>query len=290
MICSSPIQTSKHPVSKEGMRRPTEALLIDPPTPSQRLSWCTPAAPRATQDSSSCRKGSKRCSRQLNFNEGLDLDLDRSIVEAAGPPVPKLRRLSACPSVEMVPGVLESICFFSRLAKVEAYTSQSPVVTPSLCDEIIQKTDEIGDRNGWGTYVFAKRTLHVNDERELVGLSKGVSEGVKRACEQLYGSSMEWTQKNEPHIVSYIHTGVEKEGFTHVGWHTDSSDITFLLSLSPLASYSGGGTVIEAESKEKHIHLGQGEVLIFEGGKERHRGVKITEGKRVLLVGFLKKV
>ncbi|GMI08632.1 hypothetical protein TrVE_jg11345 [Triparma verrucosa] len=263
-------------------------LQISPPTPtSNRLSWIVPGAPRADAD----RK--RKASRKLQFHEGVDLGLESSLVEASGTvdfPVPKLRRLSACPSVELVPGSLSTICFFSRLKNIDAYTSQTPVVAPGLCDEIIARADEVGTTKGWGTYVFAKRTLHVNDDRDLVRLTKGVCLGVKRACEQLYGSKMDWTQRNEPHIVSYIHTGSSKEGFTHVDWHTDSSEVTFLLSLSPLKSYSGGGTVIEAESKEKHIHLGQGEVLIFEGGKERHRGVKITEGKRVLLVGFLKRV
>ena len=41
--------------------------------------------------------------------------------------------------------------------------------------------------------------------------------------------------------------------------------------------------------KEKVLHLKRGECLAFEG-KERHRGVKIEGGQRVLLVGFLREV
>ena len=37
------------------------------------------------------------------------------------------------------------------------------------------------------------------------------------------------------------------------------------------------------------ITLPCGGCLLFEGGKERHMGLEITEGMRVLLVGFLER-
>ena len=66
--------------------------------------------------------------------------------------------------------------------------------------------------------------------------------------------------------------------------HTDSSEITFILTLSDCGSYKGGGTFFEELNRA--IKCEEGEALFFEG-KKRHKGMRITRGKRYLLVGFL---
>jgi len=68
--------------------------------------------------------------------------------------------------------------------------------------------------------------------------------------------------------------------------HTDKSEWTFLIALTDGIGddYDGGGTYIECI--DSTIHLQKGHALIFPG-KLRHRGQKIINGKRFLLVGFL---
>ena len=76
--------------------------------------------------------------------------------------------------------------------------------------------------------------------------------------------------------------------FTGVEYHTDSSQITYILSLSEKdVEFSGGGTYFQ-EAKTR-VDLGIGQALIFPGGTVRHKGEPITSGNRVLFVGFLEK-
>ena len=87
----------------------------------------------------------------------------------------------------------------------------------------------------------------------------------------------------EPHLVKYDLTRKERQ---KLDTHTDKSEWTFLISLSEGcgADYSGGGTFFECI--DSTVHLSRGQALIFPG-KLRHRGQKITAGRRFLLVGFL---
>lgn len=87
----------------------------------------------------------------------------------------------------------------------------------------------------------------------------------------------------EPHLVKYDLTRKERQ---KLDTHTDKSEWTFLISLSEGcgAEYSGGGTYFECI--DSTVHLSRGHALIFPG-KLRHRGQKITTGRRFLLVGFL---
>lgn len=68
--------------------------------------------------------------------------------------------------------------------------------------------------------------------------------------------------------------------------HTDKSEWTFLIALTDGIGddYEGGGTYFECI--DATVHLEKGHALIFPG-KLRHRGQKIINGKRFLLVGFL---
>ena len=87
----------------------------------------------------------------------------------------------------------------------------------------------------------------------------------------------------EPHLVKYDLTRKERQ---KLDTHTDKSEWTFLISLSEGcgADYSGGGTFFECI--DSTVHLSRGQALIFPG-RLRHRGQKITTGRRFLLVGFL---
>lgn len=87
----------------------------------------------------------------------------------------------------------------------------------------------------------------------------------------------------EPHVVKYDLSRMERQ---KLDMHTDRSVWTFIIALSEGRGhdYAGGGTYFEKLNAT--IHLQRGQMIIFRG-KLRHRGVKITDGKRYLLVGFL---
>ena len=87
----------------------------------------------------------------------------------------------------------------------------------------------------------------------------------------------------EPHVVKYDLSRMERQ---KLDMHTDRSVWTFIIALTEGRGhdYAGGGTYFEKLNAT--IHLQRGQMLIFRG-KLRHRGVKITDGTRYLLVGFL---
>lgn len=66
--------------------------------------------------------------------------------------------------------------------------------------------------------------------------------------------------------------------------HYDGCDITWQIMLSDLQEYEGGGTYIRA--LRKTIKLQQGQVLVHPG-ELYHKGVDITAGTRLLVVGFM---
>ena len=66
--------------------------------------------------------------------------------------------------------------------------------------------------------------------------------------------------------------------------HYDGCDITFILSLSDISEYKGGGTYIRC--LRKTINLRQGQAVIFPG-ELYHKGVDIVRGVRSLIVCFL---
>jgi predicted 2-oxoglutarate/Fe(II)-dependent dioxygenase YbiX len=65
--------------------------------------------------------------------------------------------------------------------------------------------------------------------------------------------------------------------------HTDGSSITVNILLSDPSNFVGGGTYFEDDIT---VTLEQGD-MIMHSGKTRHSGLKITEGKRYLLVFFI---
>lgn len=91
-----------------------------------------------------------------------------------------------------------------------------------------------------------------------------------------------------PHVlfVNIVKYDVSKKERQKLDMHTDKSEWTFIIALSEGRGkdYECGGTYIEI--MDSTIHLQRGQVLIFPG-KLRHRGQRITQGVRYLLVGFL---
>ena len=76
----------------------------------------------------------------------------------------------------------------------------------------------------------------------------------------------------------------EQGGQRALATHQDESHFSFNLLLTPASEFDGGGTWFE--HLDATITLEQGQ-LCCHPGELRHRGVAITRGRRMLLVGFL---
>ena len=67
--------------------------------------------------------------------------------------------------------------------------------------------------------------------------------------------------------------------------HHDGSAVSFVISLSPLAAYEGGGTWVERSGRVYRPAQGSG---IAFSATERHAGLSVTKGVRYILAGFLR--
>ncbi|GMI39906.1 hypothetical protein TeGR_g239, partial [Tetraparma gracilis] len=130
--------------------------------------------------------------------------------------------------------------YFS-LKRIDAYISQRPVFSRAQCADIIDEIDaSVEEKGGFGSYVFAKKTLHCYDHPALKELVQTVSEGLRERAADLYGGAeFEWTKTEEPHVVSYETqeeaARLQREGgeeFASVPYHTDNAEVTFIAALS----------------------------------------------------------
>lgn len=164
-------------------------------------------------------------------------------------------------------------------------------LTSAQCDFIIDTTERCS-RGTYAAYTYAKQTLGCRDYDELSTLCEWpVMRAYSSICEHLEGKidvanhpkKTLVLDDREPHLVKYDTSKKERQ---KLDMHTDKSDWTFIIALSEGngGDYDGGGTYME--SIDSTIHLQRGHALIFPG-KRRHRGQKIINGCRFLLVGFL---
>eukprot|EP00158_Paraphelidium_tribonemae_P007953 Partr_v1_DN28407_c0_g1_i1_m41195 putative P4Hc len=82
-------------------------------------------------------------------------------------------------------------------------------------------------------------------------------------------------------VISY---DASLEGADHLEMHTDGCLISFNLLLNPSHQFESGGTLFKLDNRL--IRSQQGDLIVHDS-KQEHAGVKITRGKRYLLVGFV---
>ena len=120
---------------------------------------------------------------------------------------------------------------------------------------------------------------HVPGLAELAGplLQSSIA---PRICEA-YGLPPGSLVAHDLFVVVY---SAEQGGQRALATHQDESHFSFNLLLTPASEFDGGGTWFE--HLDATITLEQGQ-LCCHPGELRHRGVEITRGRRMLLVGFL---
>jgi len=162
-------------------------------------------------------------------------------------------------------------------------------LTSAQCDFIIDTTERCS-HGTYAAYTYAKQTLGCRDYDELATVCEWpVMRAYSSICNHLENNEEGESKRvlvldeREPHLVKYDTSKKERQ---KLDMHTDKSEWTFLIALSDGdgADYDGGGTYLECI--DATIHLQKGHALIFPG-KRRHRGQKIFNGSRFLLVGFL---
>merc|ERR1719229_905316 len=99
---------------------------------------------------------------------------------------------------------------------------------------------------------------------------------------QYYDVPIELLRIFETFVVKYEYKeGVQNE----LEAHQDGCEYSFVVALNGPSEYDGGGTYFTDE--DKMTILDKGDMVIFPG-KLEHEGVAITNGKRLILAGFLR--
>lgn len=206
--------------------------------------------------------------------------------------------------------------FMATLEPGQLYTPQSMSLEPSMnitdwvsvsdelniyvcdvglssldCDALVAVT-EYACRGQYAAYTYAKQTLGC---RDYPLVARACWDPVHRVYQAIHerlilprtrpGEPPRKLQLDdrEPHVVKYDVTKKERQ---KLDMHTDKSEWTFLIALSDGCGldYEGGGTFFEA--LDATVHIQRGHAVIFPG-KLRHCGIRISQGLRFLLVGFL---
>lgn len=150
-----------------------------------------------------------------------------------------------------------------------------PFFSPEKCNEIIKKACDANSwsRDGWGRYPTSD--IPVGDIKNL-DISKEIRE-ISIQCANAYklnGSIGVY----DLFVVKY-----DADGQSSLDMHRDGSVLSFISLLSDPSDFEGGGTYYEYY--DETVKPGKGDI-VFHCGKMRHRGNKITSGKRFILIGF----
>lgn len=155
-----------------------------------------------------------------------------------------------------------------------------------LCNWIIYEAEKYAEENGgWTTNRhdnYPTTDLQIN---KITSVNNFIFYSLKESIIYKIIEDYNLTYKNielnlrDAFIVKY-----EFDKQSYLEMHDDYSSITANIMLSEKSDFEGGGILFEDELK---INLNKGD-MILHSGKFKHSGVKITKGKRYVLVFFIK--
>jgi hypothetical protein len=161
------------------------------------------------------------------------------------------------------------------------YTVMEHFFDHELCDNIIQFAEQYAKKNGWTRKRHASYPTTDIEITESCPYHSIISELVRNkifhTITKMYPVSVEDLGITEMFIAKYEKT---KQSFLEE--HEDGSEFSFIVALNN--EYEGGGTFFPHLNKV--VKLKKGDVLIF-SGQNTHSGVKVVEGKRYILTGFI---
>lgn len=176
-----------------------------------------------------------------------------------------------------------------------ARVSQTPVLTPEECSEIISECEN--HYWGWGSSNerYGTPANRVGLMLKLEDLSFSYTfvnfELLPRLFPAISTAFPHMTINPENlrlggcRVVKYD----AADGHVELGMHRDGPYVTANIALNDLESYEGGGTIIEGlcnKDEKKAIRLKRGHILLHPGDV-KHGGAPITAGVRYALVCFI---
>ena len=167
--------------------------------------------------------------------------------------------------------------------KNKEYTVIKQLVSPTVCKSIINEAEDYASIYSWTT---KRHDNYPTTDNEITydwntynHISHVVYNTIFKEVERLYSVSAQKLGINEMFVAKYQG---KKNKQSSLGTHVDGSEFSFIIALND--NYSGGGTHFVDQNKT--IRLNTGDCLVF-SGRNRHKGLSVTDGTRYILTGFL---
>jgi hypothetical protein len=175
-----------------------------------------------------------------------------------------------------------AVCFCSHVRHLAEGVTTASFLSKAACKEAIDLAEKHASATGWHRdpqYVQSTTDLEVD---RMPGFRKWLFDiefmnALQRYYAMVHGQSI--FALDDLFVVKYDCA----KGQSALIRHTDAGDISFMVALSDVGDYDGGGTYFD--DLDDTIHMEQGQILVFHAGLF-HRGNPITRGTRYLLVGF----
>ena len=161
---------------------------------------------------------------------------------------------------------------------------EDDVIPAHICDWIIEKAEEKGTE--MGSWTSSRHKAYPTTDIPVVTiesirntLANIVYTDIFPIFSSVFGIEKYFLGINDLFVVKY-----DMYGQQSLEAHKDGSVFSFSILLNDPKDFEGGGTQIM--STKEIYKLNKGGVLVH-SGYNRHAGVKITDGFRYLLVGFI---
>jgi hypothetical protein len=154
----------------------------------------------------------------------------------------------------------------------------------NTCTWIVNESENYAKHNGWQTNrhkLYPTTDIVIFDVKHISIFFDFIINKIKKLIIELFKiSTVSLLYIFDAFIVKY-----EADKQNELGIHTDSSDYTVNIALSDLTDYEGGGVFFEHINQTVSCEIGD---ILIHHGNLKHAGIKITKGKRYVLVVFLK--
>jgi predicted 2-oxoglutarate/Fe(II)-dependent dioxygenase YbiX len=148
----------------------------------------------------------------------------------------------------------------------------------------VNESEKYAKQNGWKT---TRHKLYPTTDNVILNIEhisvfyNFIINKIKKLIMETFNISAE----SSLHVYDAFIVKYEAEKQNELEIHTDSCDYTVNIALSEFTDYEGGGVYFENINQTVSCEIGD---MLIHYGYLKHAGMKITKGKRYVLVTFLK--
>lgn len=153
----------------------------------------------------------------------------------------------------------------------------------NICNWIINEAEEYANKYGWSTnnfLTYKTRDIKLEKLQNVFGFFLNVEmKNIIKLIQKDY--CLPENTLIDIQDINVIKYDIDNQ--LGLEYHTDTSFLTFNITLNDSLEYDGGGTVFDDGIIMK---CNQGDMIIH-SGISKHKGIDISRGKRYIIIGFL---